>query len=152
MLIVDHLNLTGQTPLRGPHPGLGPRFVDMTHAYDAAITDAARRAANEQGIALREGIYAAMCGPNYETPAEVRMLRMLGADAVGMSTVPEVLALRYLGVRVGAVSCITNPAAGLVDAPLEHTEVQRVAALSRERFTRLLTTWIEILAKDACNG
>jgi homotetrameric cytidine deaminase len=111
MLITDHLNLMGDNPLRGPNFADGPRFPDLSHAYDPALQGFARQAALSSGVTLHEGVYAAMLGPSYETPAEIRMLRALGADAVGMSTVPEVIALRQRGVSVGAMSCITNRAA-----------------------------------------
>lgn len=141
MLIVDHLNLMGRNPLVGPNDERGPRFPDMTCAYDAELAGAARQAARETSVSLREGVYAAMLGPSYETPAEIRMLRTVGADAVGMSTVPEVIALRQRGVRVGAVSCITNLAAGMSGALLDHREVEETAGRARERFIRLLTRW-----------
>jgi purine-nucleoside phosphorylase len=142
MLITDHLNLTGTSPLLGPAREGLERFPDMTNAYDRELARAARGCAQGLAIALREGTYAGMLGPSYETPAEIRMLRTLGASAVGMSTVLEVLALRQLGVRVGAISCITNLAAGLSDAELSHSEVKEAAALARERFTRLLAAWL----------
>ncbi len=116
MLVTDHLNMTGTTPLLGPNDAtLGPRFPDMSHAYDRALAAALREVAREARIPLREGIYAGLLGPSYETPAEVRMLRGLGAHAVGMSTVAEVIALRHMGVPVGALSCITNLAEGIFD-------------------------------------
>lgn len=145
MLIVDHLNLTGRNPLIGVNDdSIGPRFPDMSKAYDPALCEAARTAAKELGSSLTEGVYAGLLGPTYETPAEVRMLRTLGADAVGMSTVPEVIALRHRGVRVGAISCITNLAAGIGDAPLDHSEVEEVAKQTRQRFTALLARWVEL--------
>ena len=142
MLITDHLNLMGQSPLSGPNFGDGPRFPDMSQAYDLALQGLARDAAQQAGVTLREGVYAALLGPSYETPAEIRMLRTLGADAVGMSTVPEVIALRQRGVRVGAISCITNLAAGLSAQPLAHSEVEATAHRSRDAFTALLTRWV----------
>jgi purine-nucleoside phosphorylase len=145
MLIVDHLNLTGRNPLVGPNDDrIGLRFPDMSKAYDPALCDAARSAAKELKTTLQEGVYAGLLGPTYETPAEVRMLRTLGADAVGMSTVPEVIALRHRGVRCGAISCITNLAAGIGDAPLDHSEVEEVAKKTRERFSALLGRWVEL--------
>ncbi len=124
MLISDHIGLTGASPLFGKNcDALGTRFPDMTHAYDRDLIAAAHRVAADQGFALREGVYAQMPGPCYETPAEIRMLRVLGADAVGMSTVPEVIAARHGGIRVMALSCITNMAAGVLDQPLSHNEV-----------------------------
>jgi purine-nucleoside phosphorylase len=142
MLITDHINLMGTNPLAGADDAVGPRFVDLSQAYDPELAQAARRAADETGVELREGVYAAMLGPSYETPAEVRMLRVLGADAVGMSTVPEVIALRQRGARVGAVSCITNLAAGRAGAVLDHAHVERTAGHARERFSRLLARWV----------
>jgi len=142
MLITDHLNLMGDNPLCGPNFGDGPRFPDMSRAYDLDLQALAREAARETQVTLREGVYAAMLGPSYETPAEIRMLRTLGADAVGMSTVPEVIALRQRGVRVGAISCITNLAAGLSEQLLDHSEVEATARRSREAFTALLTRWL----------
>lgn len=138
MLITDHLNLTGENPLVGQ----AGAFIDMTHAYDPNLCELARRAAGEKGVHLDEGTYAGLCGPSYETPAEIRMLKALGADAVGMSTVLEVIALRHAGARVAAVSNITNLAAGLTGAALTHREVQETAHRSRDRFVSFLTRWI----------
>lgn len=142
MLITDHLNLMGQSPLCGPNFGDGPRFPDMSRAYDLELQKLAREAARQADVTLREGVYAALLGPSYETPAEIRMLRALGADAVGMSTVPEVIALRQRGVRVGAISCITNLAAGLSAELLDHAEVEATARRSRDAFTAVLTRWV----------
>ena len=144
MLITDHINFSGKNPLVGPDDETGPRFPDLTHAYDIELCEAARKAAKELGIELREGVYAAMLGPSYETPAEVHMLGAVGADAVGMSTVPEVIALRHRGVRVGAISCITNLAAGIAKTTLDHAEVEQTARQSHEAFVRLLARWIEL--------
>jgi purine-nucleoside phosphorylase len=139
MLIEDHLNLTGQNCLRGPDdPTLGPRFPDMSEAYDSQLRAAAQRAAAGQNLQLASGVYAGLLGPSYETPAEIRMLRTLGADAVGMSTVLEVIAARHMGARVLGISCITNLAAGLSPHPLSHAEVEHTARESRERFSRLI--------------
>jgi purine-nucleoside phosphorylase len=146
MLIVDHINLTGHNPLVGPNVEPYPRFPDLSEAYDRAVLDAARRAAQACAIALRAGTYAALLGPSYETPAEIRMLKALGADAVGMSTVPEVIALRHRGVSVGAVSLITNRAAGLGGRVLEHAEALTVAARSAERFVRMVRRWTTLVA------
>ena len=137
MLVIDHLNLTGSNPLVG-----GPNFVDLTRAYDAEVADAARAAARDSSIPLAEGVYAGLLGPSYETPAEIRMLRLLGAHAVGMSTVMETIALRALGVRVGAMSCITNLAAGLSDAVLDHRDVQATARAAELSFVTVLTRWV----------
>ena len=150
MLMTDHINLTGMNPLVGPNDAtLGPRFVDMTRAYDRQLGELARQAATAIGSPLEQGVYAAMLGPSYETPAEIRMLRTIGADAVGMSTVPEVLALRHLGVRVAAISCITNLAAGLSGELLDHSEVERTATEVRDRFAALLTAWISAIGAAA---
>lgn len=144
MLIVDHLNLMGRNPLVGPNDEAGPRFPDMTRAYDPELCQAARAAARALGISLKEGVYAGLLGPSYETPAEIRMLKGLGADAVGMSTVPEVIVLRHRGVRVGAISCITNLGAGISKTPLDHTEVEETARRTRDKFTGLLARWVEL--------
>lgn len=126
LLLSDHLNLTGRNPLVAA--GEGPAFVDLQGAYDPGLRDLARGAAAALGVPLAEGVYAGLLGPSYETPAEIRMLRALGADAVGMSTVLETIALRHLGVRVLALSVITNAAAGLPGAVCDHEDVQRAAA------------------------
>lgn len=149
MVITDHINfpgLAGHNPLAGPDLGFGPCFVDMKDAYAPDLVELTRSAASAVGVELREGAYAMVAGPSYETPAEVRMLRVLGADAVGMSTAPEVLAARQLGMRVLAISCITNVAAGLgTGSSVNHQEVMergrtagpRLAALLREVVVRL---------------
>jgi purine-nucleoside phosphorylase len=144
MLIVDHVNLTGQNPLVGPNLQPYPRFPDLSRAYDPVVAQAARQAAQDCGIALRNGVYAAVLGPSYETPAEIRMLKLLGVDAVGMSTVPEVIALRHRGVRVGAVSLITNRAAGL-GGPLAHADALATAARAAERFVRMVRRWTTLV-------
>jgi purine-nucleoside phosphorylase len=139
MLIEDHLNMTGHNCLIGPNdPALGTRFPDMTTAYDPALRRCTTNAANELDMVLRQGVYAGLLGPNYETPAEIRMLRTLGADAVGMSTVLEVIAANHMGARVLGISCITNVAAGLSGIRLSHAEVEATAQTSRAGFTRLL--------------
>jgi purine-nucleoside phosphorylase len=139
MLMTDHLNLMGWSPLTGPNDdSLGARFVDMSVAYDAELRALAHEAARDAGFVLREGVYGGLPGPSYETPAEIRMLRGFGADAVGMSTVPETLALRHLGARVVAISCITNKGAGITKQLLDHKEVQEVADRTRSRFVGLL--------------
>ncbi len=153
MLISDHINLTGDNPLFGPnHDDLGPRFPDMTRAYDPRLAKLARDAAATVGLRLEEGVYAAMHGPSYETPAEIRMLRTLGADAVGMSTVPEVIALRHMGVRVAAISCITNMAAGMSPATLDHAEVEATACQVRDAFVKLLSSWIDGIGRANWEG
>jgi purine-nucleoside phosphorylase len=125
----DHLNLQGTSPLVGPNDeSLGPRFPDMTDAYDPAYRTLAHDAADRLGIRLGEGVYAAWLGPAFETPAEIRMLRALGADLVGMSTVPEVLAARHMGIRCLALSCVTNAAAGVLPEPIDHERVLEVGA------------------------
>jgi len=143
MLVTDHINMTGLSPLTGPNEdALGPRFPDMTCAYDASLRAALRDVARAAEIPIREGVYAGLTGPSYETPAEVRMLRTLGAHAVGMSTVHEVIALRHMGVAVGALSCVTNLAAGLSPALLDHKEVEETARAKRAALVTLLTGWI----------
>jgi purine-nucleoside phosphorylase len=144
MSVTDHLNLTGTSPLVGVNDdALGPRFPDMTAAYDVSLRKSLEEVATQAGIALRQGIYAGLLGPSYETPAEVRMLRGVGAHAVGMSTVHEVIALRHMGVRVGALSCITNLAAGIAGQPLDHAEVEATANTRRADLVILLRGWIE---------
>lgn len=133
MLIADHLNLQGATPLLG-----GPHFHDMTEVYPAAWRAAIQKAAHDLGIVLHEGVYAAMLGPQYETPAEIRMLRTLGADAVGMSTVPEAIQARALGMEVAGISILTNWAAGINHEPLSHVEVVETGRAAIGDLTRLL--------------
>jgi len=144
MAIADQLNLTGTSSLLGSHDErLGERFVDMTAAYDRDLIETANEAAERLGFELGQGVYAGLLGPAYETPAEVRMLRTLGADAVGMSTVLEVLAARQLGMRVLGISCISNLAAGISEGPLSHDEVKDTAARVQTRFGALLTGILE---------
>ncbi|HKG12225.1 MAG TPA: purine-nucleoside phosphorylase [Pyrinomonadaceae bacterium] len=139
VLISDHLNLMGTNPLLGPNDArFGPRFPDMTEVYDREYQEAAVAAAHAMGIELRRGIYAALSGPSYETPAEIRMMRLLGADAVGMSTVPEAIVARQMGLRVLGISCITNMAAGVLDKPINHEEVIETGERVRETFAELL--------------
>lgn len=138
MLIRDHLNLTGRNPLDGPVLDGETRFPDMTVAYDADLRAVTRRVANERSIFLTEGVYAGLLGPNYETPAEVRMLATLGADVVGMSTVIEVIAARALGMRCLGISLITNPAAGISREPLKHDEVMAMANRAGGRLADLV--------------
>ena len=139
MLIRDHLNLLGDNPLRGEHDDkLGARFPDMSRAYDPELRELARQAADQIGLELGEGVYAALAGPSYETPAEIKMLGVLGADAVGMSTVPEVIVANQMGARVLGISCITNAAAGQTGMPLTHDEVKVTAAKVRDEFAALL--------------
>lgn len=149
MLIEDHLNLMGDNPLKGPNLAqLGPRFPDMTEAYSPECRQLFKRSAEELGIPLHTGVYAGLLGPTYETPAEVRMFRTLGADAVGMSTVPEAIAANHLGVRVAGVSCITNQAAGLSPHKLTHQEVIENSKLGAEKMQRLLEAVIPQLARS----
>jgi purine-nucleoside phosphorylase len=143
MIVTDHLNLMFQHPLLGPNDdSLGTRFPDMTSAYDPALRAQLAEVSKAEGLPLREGVYAGLTGPSYETPAEIRMLRVLGAQAVGMSTVPEVIALRHMRVRVAALSCITNMAAGLGTGELDHKEVEATAKTRRADLQRLLKGWI----------
>lgn len=125
MLVTDHINLQGRNPLFGR--AFGTRFPDLTHAYDPAMCEVLRGAAGRAGVPLHEGVYAAMPGPSYETPAEIRMLRTLGADVVGMSTVPEVIAANEIGLRAAAIAVVSNRAAGLSGGPLTHDEVTESA-------------------------
>lgn len=152
MLLTDHINLSGRNPLVAWSPDGHPAFIDMTSAYEPRLLAAARKAADHTGVELSEGVYAALLGPSYETPAEIRMLRSLGADAVGMSTALEVIALRERGVLVGAMSCITNAAAGLSGAALDHTDVQQTAARTGQRFEALLDAWVLEAARVAPAG
>src|SRR5262245_61937538 len=144
MLITDHLNLTGHNPLGGP--GAGERFIDMGAAYDPRLADLCRAAARETQAPLKEGVYAGVVGPSYETPAEIRMLRAMGADAVGMSTVLEAIALRHVGARVLAISCITNAAAGGSEQPLDHAEVQAVGRAASATMSEWITDIVEACA------
>jgi purine-nucleoside phosphorylase len=146
MLMEDHINLLGSNPLIGPNDDrFGPRFPDMTMVYSKRLRDLAVDAARDRGLALAQGVYAAVHGPSYETPAEIRYLRTIGADAVGMSTVPEAIVARHMGVEVLGISCITNPAAGVLPKPLVHDEVMEVARRVRGEFASLLEGIIERL-------
>jgi len=147
VLVSDHLNLQGSSPLVGPNDeSLGTRFPDMSAAYDPALREAAREAGRRLGLDLREGVYAAWLGPAFETPAEIRMMRALGADLVGMSTVPEVLAARHMGIRCMAISCVTNMAAGVLPEPLDHEHVLEVGARAQSTLTALLRELMPTLA------
>ncbi|MEL7370138.1 MAG: purine-nucleoside phosphorylase, partial [Myxococcota bacterium] len=147
MVIRDHINLTGTNPLVGPNPeALGVRFPDMSAPYDFELAKVAHRAAASQGLSLKDGVYAGVLGPSFETPAEIRMLRTMGADAVGMSTVLEVIALRHMGVRVLGLSCITNAAAGLSATSLSHEEVGVVARAIQSRLVPLITETVRLMA------
>ena len=139
VLISDHINLQGNNPLAGANDDrFGVRFPDMTHAYDKTYRAAAREEAARLGMTLHEGVYAALLGPSYETPAEIRYLRTIGADLVGMSTVFEVIAARHMGIKVLAISCVTNMAAGILDKPLSHQEVMETGERVKTSFEALL--------------
>ncbi len=139
MRITDHINMTGRNPLIGLNEdALGPRFPDISRAYDARLAEALEAAGAEAGVPLQKGVYLQWNGPSYESPAEIRMSRALGADAVGMSTVPEVIAAAHMGLPVCGISCITNLAAGLAQHQLTHEEVVEVAKLASGRFLALL--------------
>ncbi len=143
MVIDDHINLLGSSPLTGPNDErFGVRFPDLTHVYSPRLRRLADRAAGAQGLTLRHGVYAACHGPSYETPAEVRYLRIIGADAVGMSTVPEAIVARHMSIEVLGISCITNFAAGVLPQPLNHDEVLETAKRVRDPFIALLKSVI----------
>jgi len=148
MLISDHINLMGANPLIGANiDALGLRFPDMSEAYNRAMRDAALRIAEKRAILLHQGIYVGVAGPSYETPAEIRMMRLLGADAVGMSTVPEVIAANHMGIRVLGISCITNMAAGIIPQKLTHEEVMITTERVKAKFTSLLRGIVPALPK-----
>jgi len=139
VLISDHINLQGSSPLAGPNDdSLGPRFPDMSEAYSERYRRIAKEAAANLGIRLHEGVYAALLGPSYETPAEIRYLRAIGADLVGMSTAAEVIAANHMGIKVLGLSCVTNMAAGLQTGKISHEEVLETGAQVRATLTRLL--------------
>ena len=148
VLISDHINLQGANPLVGPNDdSLGPRFPDMSEAYSREWRETAKRVAAELGVSLGEGVYAGLLGPSYETPAEIRYLRAIGADLVGMSTVPEVIVANHMGIRVLAISCVTNMAAGVVpDTKLTHQEVLEAGEMVRDTLVRLLKALLPRLA------
>ena len=147
VLIADHINLQGVNPLTGPNDDtLGPRFPDMSDAYSAKLRTIAKATASELGIPLSEGVYAAMSGPSYETPAEIRFLRTIGADLVGMSTVPEVIVANHMGMRCLAISCVTNMAAGILPQKINHEEVLETGRRVRDTLIRLLTALLPRLA------
>jgi purine-nucleoside phosphorylase len=149
MLITDHLNLTGRSPLIGANEdALGPRFPDLTHTWSQRLNELMRRAAADKKVTLEEGVYAGLTGPTYETPAEVRMLRALGADAVGMSTVLEAIVARWAGADVVGVSLVTNPGAGITGEPLTHEEVLVAAAEASTRFQGLIRRFVALVAQS----
>lgn len=150
MLISDHVNYMGGNPLIGPNEEtLGPRFFDMTEPYDPKLREIAEKACWKAGVQARHGAYVAFTGPSYETPAEIRAARAIGADAVGMSTVPETIAARHMGIRVLGISCITNMAAGVLKKPLDHREVLEVGEKVKEGLIDVLTRIIVEAAKTA---
>lgn len=147
MALTDHLNLSGFNPLIGKNAdALGPRFPDMSHAYTPDALEVLRASAKAEGVTLREGVYASLAGPSYETPAEIRMLRTLGADAVGMSTVPEVIVASHMGIKVTGISCITNLAAGISKKALSHDEVSETANLVTGTFQKLIGRFLADVA------
>lgn len=149
VLIRDHINLIGDNPLCGPNINeFGERFPDLTRAYDDALATLAREKADQLSIPLKEGVYVAFKGPSYETPAEIRMCGRLGADLVGMSSVPEVIALNHMKRKVLGLSCVTNMAAGLLPRPLRHEEVLETTTRIRDRFSRLLVGIIEEISHE----
>jgi purine-nucleoside phosphorylase len=148
MAITDHLNFSGWNPLTGPNDDrLGPRFPDMSTAYHPGLVGLLADTAKRTGVTLKQGVYAMLSGPSYETPAEIRAMRALGADAIGMSTVPEVIAAAHMGVKVAGISCITNLAAGIGDKPLTHEEVAETANRVREIFCELLASFLPRAAR-----
>ena len=150
MVIEDHINFMGVNPMIGPNPDqLGQRFFDMTEAYDPKLREIAEKACWKAGVGVRKGVYIAFLGPSYETPAEIRMARTMGADAVGMSTVPEVIAARHLGMRVLGLSCLTNMAAGVLKKKLDHREVLEVGERLEGALADVLGRIVEEAAKQA---
>jgi purine-nucleoside phosphorylase len=149
VVIRDHINLQGSNPLIGPNDErFGPRFPDMTQAYWRSYREIALAEAKRLGIQAREGVYAALTGPSYETPAEIRYLKAIGADLVGMSTVPEVIAARHMGIRVLGISCVTNMAAGILDRPLDHSEVLETGEHVKGQFIALLRAVLPRIAAE----
>ncbi len=145
MMITDHISLFVQNPLLGQNADeLGPRFPDMSTVYDRKLQEKIRQAATATGVDIKEGVYVQLTGPSYETPAEIRMLRKMGADAAGMSTVVEAIAANHMGLRVAGISCITNMAAGILDQPLNHEEVKATADMVKEKFEKLVMKFIKI--------
>jgi purine-nucleoside phosphorylase len=148
MIIEDHINITFLNPLAGANiDEFGPRFPDMTYAYDKKLTAAIKDAAKDNGIRVRTGVYAMMKGPSFETPAEIRAMRALGADAVGMSSIPEVIAAAHAGVSSAAMSCITNMAAGILDKPLSHQEVIETGKIAADNIKKLIDGFLKRLSE-----
>lgn len=144
VIIKDHINMMGKNPLVGPNISeLGPRFPDMTQAYNLELQSKIQEAAKDLAIELKKGVYAGVLGPTYETPSEIKMLRTIGADMVGMSTVPESIAANHLGTKVCGLSCITNMAAGILDDKLDHKDVKEQALKVMETFSSILMKTIE---------
>jgi purine-nucleoside phosphorylase len=151
--IKDHINFQGQNPLVGAEDQrFGLRFIDMTEAYSKNYRQMALEAGKRLGLQMGEGVYAALLGPSYETPAEIRFLRTIGADLVGMSTVPEVIVARQMGIKVLAISCVTNMAAGTTDKPIHHEEVLEIGRKIAGQFKALLRDVIPLIAQDAVRG
>ncbi len=149
VLIRDHINLQGTNPLVGPNDDrFGVRFPDMTHAYEKSYRALGREEARKLGMTLHEGVYAALLGPSYETPAEIKCLRTIGADLVGMSTAFEVIAARHMGIKVLAISCVTNMAAGIIDQPLSHQEVMETGERVKTSFEALLRAVLPRIQRD----
>lgn len=149
VLIRDHISVFVPNPLMGPNcESLGTRFPDMSHVYDPELSDRILEAAKEEGIELQQGVYTQLTGPSYESPAEIKMLRALGTDAVGMSTVVEAIAANHCGMRICGVSFISNQAAGMSGKPLNHLEVQQAADAGAQRFTRLVSASIRKMAGE----
>ena len=149
VLVRDHINLMGVNPLIGPNDErFGPRFPDMSKAYSAPYREIAAAEARQLKMEIGEGVYAALSGPSYETPAEIRYLRTIGADLVGMSTVPEVIVARHMGIEVLGISCVTNMAAGILDQPIHHEEVMETGARVRTQFVALLRAVIPRIANE----
>ena len=150
MIITDHINYMGAHPLIGPnHSEFGPRFPDMSSAYTRELVQLAEDVASKQNIAIQKGVYIGFTGPTYETPAEVRMARILGGDAVGMSTVPEVIVAAHGGMKVLGISCITNMAAGILDQPLAHDEVIETTEKVKSTFLELVKTIVSEMKIEA---
>jgi purine-nucleoside phosphorylase len=152
VLVGDHINLQGTNPLVGPNDDrFGVRFPDLTHAYDQSYRAMAKEEADKLGMTLHEGVYAALLGPSYETPAEIRYLRTIGADLVGMSTAFEVIAARHMGIKVLAISCVTNMAAGILGQPLSHQEVMETGERVRGSFEALLRAVLPRIQNDVAS-